>query len=269
MIHTDSDEIFIAAVLVIVLSASVLAHDLGLSYSLGALIAGIMIAETPYKHQVEADLIPFRDLLLGVFFLTVGLQIDLSIFSTHFLTIMGVFLGVSTLKVLITTISLQFFTRRRTALKTGLALFQVGEFALIIFSLAAGLGLFSTELSQILTVSVILSMIMTPLVLRYIPSVAEELSRLGLIETVPVASGVAVPLTPSIIIIGYGRLGRILSRLMSTRGESFVVIERDDRLVGFAREDGRPVIWGNALQKQVLASVDIAHAKHIIISIGK
>ncbi len=128
VVKSNSDEIFIGSVLFIVIGSSVLAHSLGFSYSLGAFIAGMIIAETRYKHQVEADLIPFRDLLLGIFFVTVGMQIDFSVVAENYGTILGLLLLFTVVKMSIIFLLLRWTAGIRVAVKTALTLFQLGEF---------------------------------------------------------------------------------------------------------------------------------------------
>lgn len=120
---TNSHEIFLGSILFLVLGASDAAHLLGFSYSLGAFLAGMLIAETRYKYQVEADLIPFRDLLLGVFFVTVGMQLEFAIIADYLLIILALLVGLILLKVTIIFILLQFATIKRVALKSALSLF--------------------------------------------------------------------------------------------------------------------------------------------------
>ncbi|HHD73260.1 MAG TPA: sodium:proton exchanger, partial [Epsilonproteobacteria bacterium] len=161
VVKSNSDEIFIGSVLFLVIGASTLAHDLGFSYSLGAFIAGMIISETRYKYQVEADLIPFRDLLLGIFFITVGMQINFSIVAEYYMTILGLLLLFTVVKMSIIYLLLRWTAGQRVALKTSLALFQLGEFGLVVFELAGSHSLVDPTISQVLIVTIILSMILT------------------------------------------------------------------------------------------------------------
>ena len=165
---TKSNEIFISSILLIVIGASYLAHVLGFSYSLGAFVAGMMIAETHYKHQVEADLIPFRDLLLGIFFITVGMQLDFKIIFENILTISLLLPALIAIKIAIIYSIFRFKSTARESLKTALSIFQLGEFALVIFELSFAQGLIDPIVGQILIVTVVISMIITPFVLKNI-----------------------------------------------------------------------------------------------------
>ncbi|MDQ7046958.1 MAG: cation:proton antiporter [Sulfurovum sp.] len=170
---TKSNEIFIGSILLVVIGSSFISHQFGFSYSLGAFIAGMMISETKYKHQVEADLIPFRDLLLGVFFITVGMQLDFRTIYENILTISLLLPAIIVIKMLIIFSILRFATNKRNALKGSLALFQLGEFALVIFELSFARGLLEPELGQILIITVVISMVMTPFVLRNISQLGQ------------------------------------------------------------------------------------------------
>ncbi len=133
---TKSDELFVGTILFLTIGASFFAHELGFSYSLGAFIAGMLIAETRYKHQAEADLIPFRDLLLGIFFITVGMQIDFAIIFTYLHIIVLLLVSIMILKFFIIYMILQSRENRRNSFKTALSLVQVGEFSLALLELA-------------------------------------------------------------------------------------------------------------------------------------
>ena len=126
---SESEEIFLAAVILTVIAASVLAEYFGFSYSLGAFIAGMTIAETKYRYRIEADLVPFRDILLGIFFVTIGMQIDVAIVSNFIFTILGLLFAIMLLKALVLFLAMNYFMQKRSSIKIALALMQVGEFA--------------------------------------------------------------------------------------------------------------------------------------------
>lgn len=166
IIRASSQEIFISTILFMVIGASFLAHYFGFSYSLGAFTAGALIAETKYKHKIEADLIPFRDLLLGLFFITVGMQIQPSIVAQNWFIICVLTLLIMGLKFGIVCGFLFLYTKKRVALKTAFSIAQVGEFALAIFSLLQAKSMLDVETAQILIVVSIITMIITPFVLN-------------------------------------------------------------------------------------------------------
>ncbi|MCF6331420.1 MAG: cation:proton antiporter [Sulfurimonas sp.] len=264
---TKSNEIFVGSILLIVIGSSFMAHKFGFSYSLGAFVAGMMIAETTYKNQVEADLIPFRDLLLGVFFITVGMQLDFKIIFDNIFAISLLLPALIVIKITIIFVILRFRTDKRTALKSALSIFQLGEFALVIFELSFAKGLLDPVIGQILIVIVVISMIMTPFVLKNISFIADMFSRkknkdadLCIIDE--------ESLKEHIILIGYGRLGKHISKLIQEEGIKFIAIEGDIQTVKEAQEQNLPVIFGNASQKHILESINIKDASAVIVSVG-
>lgn len=264
---TKSNEIFISSILLIVIGSSFVAHQMGFSYSLGAFIAGMMISETKYKHQVEADLIPFRDLLLGVFFITVGMQLDFRTIYENIFTISLLLPALIVMKVVIIFAILKFATNTRNALKSGLALFQLGEFGLVIFELSLAQGLLEPELGQILIITIVISMIMTPFLLRNISQVADILHKKE-DDDAPEITISGENASGHIVLIGFGRLGKHISTLIQKEGLIFIAIEDDIKTVQDAQKQGLPVIFGNAAQQNILESVNIKDAAAVIIALG-
>jgi len=265
VVKSNSNEIFIGSVLFVVMGASVLAHSLGFSYSLGAFIAGMIIAETRYKHQVEADLIPFRDLLLGIFFITVGMQIDFSVIATHYDIILGLLVLFTFIKISIIFLLLVKATGKRVALKTALALFQLGEFGLVVFELAGKENLIDATVSQILIVTITISMVMTPFVLRNISSLANSILRDE--KDADDDSYATEELSDHIIILGYGRLGRKICEKLDKREVKYIAIENNIRNVKEAQREGKSVIFGNAAKKSILESVNIKDSAVVIVAL--
>ncbi len=264
---TKSNEIFISSILLVVIGASYVAHMFGFSYSLGAFIAGMMIAETHYKHQVEADLIPFRDLLLGIFFITVGMQLDFKIIFENILTISLLLPALIIVKIVIIYSIFRFNANSRDSLKTALSIFQLGEFALVIFELSFAQGLLDSTVGQVLIVIVVISMIMTPFVLKNISQIADIFNH-SKDKDNKFTSQNTENLTDHIVLLGFGRLGKHISKLIEKEGLEFIAIEGDIKTVKDAQKQNLPVIFGNASQKNILESVNIKSASSVIISIG-
>jgi len=264
---TRSNEIFIGSILLLVIGSSYVAHMFGFSYSLGAFIAGMMIAETQYKHQIEADLIPFRDLLLGVFFITVGMQLDFQIIFENIGTIAILLPVLMLIKIAILFAIMRFTIGTRDSFKTAVSLFQLGEFALVIFELSFARDLIDITTGQILIVIVVISMIMTPFILKNISSIADLVNKKRDVN-------LGYPqvdkdkLKNHIILIGFGRLGRSISKLIRANGGEFIALEHDIKNVQDAQKEGLPVVYGNAAKKDILKSINIEEASSIIISIG-
>lgn len=266
VMSTGSEEISLVAVLLVVMGASYLAHFFGFTYSLGAFIGGMMIAETKYRYRIEADLIPFRDILLGVFFVTIGMLIDWHSIIDYGHVILGLLVGIILLKGLLIFSMLYLFIPRRTALKTALALFQVGEFSLAIFALARSNDLISNEVNQIMIITIVLSMIMTPFVLKNIKKLADFFTK----EPVTLRERALLGSTyhDHIIICGYGPVGERLVKRFRERGLLYIVLEHDVKIVDSVIAEGEEAIYlANAAQKMVLSHFNVNHCTAIIVTV--
>ncbi|MDN5377087.1 MAG: monovalent cation:H+ antiporter-2, family [Sulfurospirillum sp.] len=265
VVSADSEEIFIASILLIVIAASYLAHVFGFTYSLGAFIAGMMISETKYKHQIEADLVPFRDLLLGLFFVTIGMQIDISIVQEYFFQILALLIGVMLIKAIVIFVLLVTYVNKRAAFKTALSICQVGEFSLAVFALANSSSLIDETINQILIVTVVFSMILTPFILKNIKNIAdifisEECDN----EHIICSSG----FNDHIIVCGYGKLGQEIVYRLKKMNVTYLVIEHDINLVKLGESRNEPVFFGNAARKSILTQANVENAKAIIVAIN-
>lgn len=260
----DSEEIFLISVLFVVISASFLTHKFGFSYSLGAFIAGMTIAETKFKYRIEADLIPFRDILLGVFFVTVGMQIDLSTIVNYTGIVILLLLSIMAFKALVIYASLFFFksVQKRTALKTALALSQVGEFALAVFALASFNNLIDDSTNQIMIVTIVLSMILTPFIIKNIKKIADCIS----IEPDNKIDINSSGYKDHIIILGYGSLGQKIAKRLKDMDVLYVVVEHSIKLVDLAKEQGEPIILANAAQRSTLETVQVKESAAVIVA---
>jgi CPA2 family monovalent cation:H+ antiporter-2 len=261
----DSEEIFIASILLIVISASYLAHAFGFTYSLGAFIAGMMIAETKYKHQVEADLIPFRDLLLGLFFITIGMQIDISIIQSYFFEIVGLMLLVMFVKMVIIFVLLTTYVNKRISFKSAISISQVGEFSLAVFALANSSSLIDPTINQILIVMVVFSMILTPFMLKNINRLTDFILKDDIqSEHMLCSSG----FHNHIVVCGYGKLGQEIVYRLKKMNVTYLVIEHDINLVKLGESRNEPVFFGNAARKSILSQSNIENCRSIIVAIN-
>jgi len=263
---TGSEEIFLVAVLLSVMSASFLSEVFGFSYSLGAFIAGMMLAETKYRYRIEADLVPFRDILLGVFFVTIGMLIDWHSLINYGYVILGLLVGMILLKALLIFGILRFFIQKRTALKTALALFQAGEFSLVVLALARSHDLISDELNQIMIITIILSMIITPFVLKNIKGFADVLSKEP--DTLRDRALLGGTYNDHIIVCGYGPVGQKLVKKFRERNVLYIILEHDIKIVDKEIAKGEEAIYlANAAQKMVLSHFNVNNCTAIIVTI--
>ncbi|CUU76897.1 sodium/hydrogen exchanger family protein [Campylobacter hyointestinalis subsp. hyointestinalis] len=266
VVKTNSQEIFITTILFTVIGASFLAHYFGFSYSLGAFIAGMLIAETQYKHQIEADLIPFRDLLLGFFFITVGMQIDFGIILKNLFVVVMLLLNVMIVKIIVVYGILLIRFKKRVAIKTALSVCQIGEFALAIFALLNSNNMLDIETTQVLTAVVVLSMIITPFILKNIGKIADQLETT---EDTPEPQKIKIdPLSEHFIVCGYGRLGQEVVNRLKQQGLPYLVLESDLSLVQLGRSRNENVFYGNATQKVTLEQAFIQTCAAVIITVS-
>lgn len=261
--HTDSSEIFLATVLFLVIGSAELAHLFGFTYSLGAFVAGMLLAETKYKYQIESELIPFRDILMGLFFVTVGMQINLAAIGANIGWILLIFLAVSVLKFGTIFFFLKFFTQLRIALKTAFSLMQVGEFALAIFSLSLGHNLLSGEVAQILFGVVVLSMVVSVFVLANLAKIADWICPEP--SAVPVQSA---GFSDHVIVCGYGPMGHDVVDNLRELGIAYIILEHDIHSVQTGQQRGEPIFFANAANPEILEAFDAAAAAAVIVAVG-
>ncbi len=266
VLDTQSQEIFIGSILLIVLSSSYISHYLGFSYSLGAFIAGMMIAETHYKHQVEADLVPFRELLLGIFFITVGMQLQFDLIIKNIWIILFILPLVMLVKFVVIS-SILIKHKPTISLKSSLALFGLGEFALVILELAKTNHLISQNSSQILISTVILSLILTPFIIKNLSTIVNFISKKFTTQQ-ETSEYELNTLENHILLIGYGRLGKQIAKMLKEHQISYAIIEGNDQQVRDGKSKHEPIILGNALQINILEAANIKQAKTVFISIG-
>ncbi len=264
IIATNSEEIFLVSILLLVVSAAFVADMFGFSYSLGAFLAGMTIAETKFRYRVEADLIPFRDILLGVFFVSVGMQIDLFVAWENLGFILLLLSAIMIVKAGVIFSYLALFSQRRIALKSALALFQVGEFALAIFALAKNNALLDEKMSQLLIITTVLSMIIAPFVLKNLKIIVDRFFSEPILEMDSLTS---TGYKDHLIICGYGDLGEKLAKKFKKMHLYYVILEHDYNLVQKGRERGEPILFANAAQKSVLEAVNITDSLAIMIAI--
>ena len=262
---TKSDEIFMVSVLLVVLTAAEIAHFFGLSYSLGAFLAGMILSETKYKYQIEADLVPFRDLLLGVFFLSVGLMVDIKFVIHNIFSILLMTVTFMLFKALIIYLMLFLFVKhRRVAIKTAFILSQIGEFAFVIFALLGKYNLVDNVLLQKLVVVVVISMILTPFIIKNIYKIADLFDKN--VQDFEEFEIKPAEVSGHIILIGYDKIGQRIARKLNRVGIPYIAIDKQIELVKEGLKNGDNVIFGNAANKRVLESLKVDEAAAVIIT---
>ena len=265
-----SHELFILNVLLITLGLAWLTELAGLSLALGAFLAGMLIAETEYRHQVEEDIKPFREVLLGLFFVSVGMQLDLRIVRDNLALVAFLFaLPVLFKVVLVAGLSRLYGGMPGTALRAGLALGQAGEFGLVIIALAASVGVLERELVQIASAAMLLSMLAAPFLIQYSDRLVLRLATsewmLRSLELHQIAVK-SLATEHHVIICGYGRTGQSLAHLFEREGIRYVALDLDPQHVREGANAGEPVVYGDSTRRETLIAAGIARASALVIS---
>lgn len=266
--QTGSREAFMAIILLIVVGTAAITGLAGLSMALGAFLAGLLIAETEYRHQVEIDIEPFKGLMLGLFFMSVGMGIDWRTLTQEPLLIAASVIGLLTLKAGI-NIALFMLWRlpQHQAVEGGLLLAQAGEFAFIVVGLAMGLALVPEPTGQFMLIVAGLTMLLTPA----LAVVARRLG--GWMERRKAAEGAAeygpMPeLENHVVLAGFGRVGRVIASVLDREEIPYIAIDSDPATVERARSEGRLVRFGDASHLEVLRAAHVEHASALVITIG-
>lgn len=257
-------ELFVFAGLFIVVASAALMQSLGLSTALGAFVAGVMLADSPYRHELEADIEPFRSILLGLFFLSVGMLLDLSAIAERPFFVIAMALALIASKaIVITGLGLAFRMGWRQALGLGLLLSQGGEFAFVLFAQAQGAQLIAPEAVSVFSAVVTLSMATTPFLMMFTrrfraEAIAPEGERDG-----PVADG------SSALIVGYGRFGQTVGQMLNAQGIAVTMIDTDIEMIDIAGQFGAKVYYGDGTRLDLLRQAGAGEAQLILFCIDQ
>ena len=258
------EELFIGSVLSIVIGASLLAHEMGFTYSLGAFIAGMIIAETNFHIKVESDISSYKDLLLGAFFFTIGTKIDMFYFVSHLHFVFGVLIVIMLIKVFIIYLMFRRKSNQSDSIKTALALCQVGEFSFVIFSLAINQKLLTEDLGNFLILVTVLSMIVTPFMVNNI----YRLAGLFVVDYFESDKITPVNNVDHTVICGFATVGQIVAKKLKKKGADFLIISDNLQHVLLARKLGYMAYFGHLDKLPVLESLKVEKSFSIIITIN-
>lgn len=263
----DVHELFVAVTLLVVLGISWVTEAVGLSMALGAFMAGLLVAETEFQHQVEVDVRPYKSLLMGLFFMTVGMKIDTAFILRHVNEILLGTVALITIKgTVLYGILRAFRYSKRSSAHTALLLAQGGEFGFILFGLADQLDVLPPSLAKILLLVITITMALTPL-LDMIGMQFEKRWWKRLRSNPEQIAAEAQDLTGHIVIAGYGRMGRLMADFLATEKIPFIALDTNPREVAAGRKRHHPVYFGNAAQPDLLETVGIARAQALIITL--
>jgi glutathione-regulated potassium-efflux system ancillary protein KefC/glutathione-regulated potassium-efflux system protein KefB len=261
---TRAQEAFTAAALLVVVGTALLFQSVGLSMALGAFIAGVLLADSEYRHELEADIEPFKGLLLGLFFIAVGMSANLGVLLESPLTVLALTLGYLLLKFAAVFVAARLARHdTATAWRLGVALAGGGEFAFVLFAMAAGDGLLSRPIADLLVIVVTLSMVAAPLLIAAADALAERLR--------PVAAAPAFDEIesdePRVLIAGFGRFGQIVARVLRARRIRFTALEVSQAQVDFVRRFGNRLYYGDASRLEVLRAAGAEQAQLLVLAI--
>ncbi|MHC3930916.1 monovalent cation:proton antiporter-2 (CPA2) family protein [Wolbachia endosymbiont of Rhagoletis indifferens] len=264
----ESNEIFISTTLLIVLGAAFITEQFHLSLALGAFVAGLLVAETEYRHSVEHAVLPFKDLFLGLFFMTVGMSIntELLLNKLPLITLLSIILIV--LKTSIIYILCRFFGfKSAPAIQAGLLLSQGGEFAFILFRLADELNVLPSEIAQVLMMVTTVTMAFTPLLSGLGDWIANSFSTEKTILDDEAVETDTQDLYNHVIVAGFGRVGYMVTKMLTAEHLSYVVVDIQSKIVKEGKSDSFPIYLGDVTRCEILKSVGIERAQALVISI--
>ncbi len=268
---SGAPELFTFAVLFVAIGAAWSTHAAGLTFALGAFLAGMMLAETEYRYQVEAGIRPFRDTLLGLFFVTIGMQLDVPGLVRHLPAVTAILAGMLLLKTVIVMLAARGFAGQWfKALRTGIVLSEGGEFGFALLTLLLQNRLIGSEITQPVLAAITLSMVLSPFLIRHNKRIAQLVLR----ESGPAQTALAridaatqaLAAREHVLLCGYGRVGQNVARVLESQGFEYLAMDLDPSRVRTAREAGDPVIYGDAADERMLHSVGLERASAVIVT---
>lgn len=257
-------EVFTAATLLLVLGSALFMEALGLSMALGTFLAGVLLAESEYRHELEIAIDPFKGLLLGLFFISVGMALNLGVLYTHLLWVLASVAVLVAVKTgVLYSLARIYGLRSSERMQFAGVLSQGGEFAFVLFSAASSQRLFHTDQMALLLVAVTLSMMTTPVLMKLIDKLLSR--RFNLPDDEEEMPWVDDD-KPQVIVVGFGRFGQVIGRLLMANKMRITVLERDISAVNLMRKYGYKVYYGDATQLELLRSAGAAEAQSIVIT---
>jgi glutathione-regulated potassium-efflux system ancillary protein KefC/glutathione-regulated potassium-efflux system protein KefB len=261
---TGIPDVFTAAALLLVVATALLVDAAGLSMGLGAFIAGVLLADSEYRHELEADLEPFKGLLLGLFFIAVGMSVNLGLAAEAPLRLLGITAGLMLLK----GVALYALGRTQSAVRNqardlALVMLAGGEFAFVLFPIAVGAGLMDNALAELLILAVTLSMLLSPVLL-----IADDRWFSRWLH--PAATPAYDELKPDehrVVIAGFGRFGQIVARILRARGIPFTALEASQTQVDFVRRFGNRIFYGDAARPELLRAAQLDRAEVLVVAV--
>ena len=265
-----SSELFVLNVLMVTLVFAYVTDYFGLSFALGAFVAGMLISETHYRFQVESDIAPFRDILLGLFFITIGMMLDLNLLFSNILLILAFLIILILFKSLLITFLIKIFGYETgVGIRTGVILAHAGEFSFVILALAQQEKILNDFVSQVVLAVALLSMLLAPFIIQFNGRIARKLSKTYLKnsqDNIKNIEELGHKFNDHVILCGFGRSGQYLSRFLSEENIPYIAIDIDMTRVNDAATAGENVVYGDASRLEVLKAAGIDSAKGLIVT---
>jgi len=275
VVSTRSRELFIITIMLLCLGTALLTSKLGLSLALGAFLAGIVISESEYASQAISDILPFKESFTGLFFISVGMLLNMNFFRENFLTVVSIVITIFALKSFTGMLS-AYFSRQplRVSIQTGLHLSQIGEFSFVLAVAGKAMGLLSEYAYQMFLSASVVTMILTPFIIKTSPSISawlvskNPLKRLEQIKRKKEKESYPVKKSDHVIIIGFGINGSNLAKVVKEAGIPYTVLEMNADTVRKMKKKGEPIYYGDGTSTEILHKIGIHGAKVLVIAIS-
>ena len=264
-----STELFTLATLMVAVGAAWATHAVGLSLALGGFLAGMLLAETEYRHQLETVIRPFRDVLIGLFFITIGTLLDLQLLFRQWWLVLLLVVGMQLSKMIIVTLVARLETdNSRKALRAGVVMAQGGEFGFALLTLVLGDRLADSTIIQPLLAATVVSMVLSPLLIRHNGRLAELIFPRSTLAPIPNQDNVSAQ-RDHVIVCGFGRVGQNLARVLERQGFTYVALDSDPRAVELARRAGDAVIYGDGTATEMLEAVGLERCRVLVLTFAE
>ncbi len=265
-----SSELFVLNVLLITLGLAWMTESAGLSLALGAFLAGMLISETEYRYQVEDDIKPFRDVLLGLFFVTIGMLLDMQVLIENFFWVFVILITLIVFKIIVITgLSRLFGAESNVAIRTGLSLAQGGEFGFILLAQASAVGLMENSILQPVLAAMVLSMFVAPFLIEYSEPMIQRFYGSDWMHRAMQITSIATQTMVTqnhVIVCGYGRSGQSIARIFEQEAIPFVALDLDPQRIHEATSAGESVVYGDAARREVLIAAGLMRARVLVVS---
>jgi CPA2 family monovalent cation:H+ antiporter-2 len=268
VVDLKSDVLFLSTTLIIVLGSAFISHQLGLSFALGAFVAGLMVAETEFKYRVESEILSLKSLLMGLFFMTIGMSFELQFLIDKLpIIIIGAIALVLVKASIVVFLCRIFKFPLAPAIHSGLLLAQGGEFAFVVFLMAVENQIIGKELSQFLITIVTVTMAFTPLMANIGRKIKGQLYVKDVLHDNKIRREVG-DISKHVIVIGFGKIGRIISHILRKTDVNCVILSNNHRVVRLEKANGHNIYYGDAMNKDILNHIGIDRAEAVIVALG-